>query len=64
MRFYRRYVFNWGGGGLGWGIYYLFCEKISWPSLFLSRKHVALPIPILQLHMHQFTTIGNSTTLP
>lgn len=23
-------------GGVGWGIFYLFCEKISWPSLFLT----------------------------
>ena len=59
---FREGTFLIGGGGGGWaGVFFIFFVALPFPYLVNTWP---CPIPILQLHMHQFTTIGNSTTLP
>ena len=41
-----------------------FLKKFVALPFSLRGKHVTSPIPILPLHMHRFTTIGNSKTFP
>ena len=61
---FREGTFLIAGGGWA-GVFFIFFVKnfVALPSPSLVNTW-SCPIPILQLHMHQFTTIGNSTTLP